>query len=161
MLLQVKKGDAWAGGIDKPFIASWEAIAQALKGMSIDLVDHFERGERPLPFDPKRLKPYSDDWDNVALVKVRKSQEIDLPDRIKWVRLMDRIAPTLVSANPVAELAGVESGLARDLAAEAASRRARERRSRGATLVAVGLVASGVVVPGAIVLARRARRQRY
>lgn len=157
--LRVRKGDTWAGGLDKPFVASWDAIAEALKEMGLVLVDHFERDERPLPFDPSKLKPYSDDWDNVALVRVERGQTIELPDRIKWVRLMHRVLRT--SATP-AQLVGFESGVAASIAADEAGARARAKRqgSRGAVLAGVAIVSAGLVVPGAVALARRARRAR-
>jgi hypothetical protein len=161
MILEVRKGDTWAGGLNKPFVASWEAIGAALKEMGLVLVDHFERDERPLPFDPRAINPYDDDWDNVALVRVERGQTVELPDRVKWTRLMDRVAQR-TSASPL-ELVGFESGLAASIAADEANRRGRDKqaKSKFGTVAEIALWGGGLIVPGLVILARRARRRRY
>jgi hypothetical protein len=159
--LKLERGDTWAGGLDKPLVVSWEAIAEALRESGLVLSDHFARDERPLPFDPSQLRPYSDDWDNVALVRVDRAQTADVPDRIKWVRLMNRVDQR-TTATP-AELTGFESGLSASIAADEAGRRAREKRKGSALGVYVGIAvtASGFLVPGIVALARSRRRRRY
>jgi hypothetical protein len=147
MPLQVRKGDVWFAGIDKPVVVSWGTIDEALKGMGLRLLDHFERDERSLPFDPRTLSPYADDWDEVAVIRVERGQELDVPDRVKWAKLTERTTHTTS--------AGAEAGEAADLAAEAATRRAaerRERQGRALAVLAVVLVGSGVA---AVVLAKR------
>lgn len=161
MKLKLERGDTWAGGINKPFVASWEAIAAALKEMGLVLVDHFERDERPLPFDPSTLKPYSDDWDNVALVRVERTQTVELPDRVAWTKLMHRVTQR-TSANAL-ELAGFESGVAADIAAAEASARARrsEAKTRTGTVLEIALWTGGLFLPGILALVRRGRRRQY
>ena len=81
MPVQVRKGDVWFAGIDKPVVVSWDAIDAALRERGIRLLDHFERDEKQPPFDPSKLNPYDDDWDEVAMVRVERGQELDVPDR--------------------------------------------------------------------------------
>lgn len=160
MKLELRRGDTWAGGLNKPFVASWEAIAAALKEMGLVLVDHFERDERPLPFDPSTLNPYADDWDNVALVRVERTQTAELPDRIKWTRLMHR-TDQRTSASP-AELVGFESGISAAIAADEASARARASgaKTRTGTVLEIALWTGGLFLPGIVALVRRGRRRR-
>ena len=149
MPLVARQGELWFAGIDKPAIVSWGLIDEALEERGLHLVDHFERGEKSLPFDPAKLTPYSDDWDEVAVIRVERGQEIDVPARVKWTKTTERLGrPTE---------GGAEAGEAAELAAEAASRRAAEaraRRARGLAVLAVALLGSGV----AFAALRRRRR---
>lgn len=149
MPLQVRKGDVWFVGIDKPVVVSWEVIDQELEARGLHLLDHFERDEKALPFNPSQLKPYDDGWDEVAVIKVQKGQELDVPDRVKWTKLTERTTQTTN--------AGEDAGEAAELAAEAATRRAAEeraRRNRELAVLAIGLVVLAVVIAAA---ARRRR----
>lgn len=164
MSRRLRKGDVWFAGVDKPFIVSWDAVAAALAARGLRLLEHFERDEKRLPFDPRKAKPYSDDWDEIAVFTVDRSQEVDVPSPVKWMQLTERVAreASTSAEDPAAARGGAEAGEAAELAAEAASRRAAARRksSRAGVIAAIVLVSSGLVVPGVVALARRARRRR-
>jgi len=87
--MQVKKDEVWIGGIDKPFIASWDMITSGLGGLGLALIDHWERDEKPLSFDPKKLRPYADDWDQVVVLQVLRTQNIELPPQVKWAKKLE------------------------------------------------------------------------
>jgi hypothetical protein len=143
-VLQVRKGDTWFAGIDKPVVVSWDTIDSALRDKGLKLVDHFERGEKTLPFDPSKLTPYSDDWDEVAVIRVERGQELDVPERVKWTKLTERTTRTTS--------AGADAGEAAELAAAAATRRAAEesaRRARGLAVLAVALGVAAIALAGA------------
>lgn len=151
MPIQLRKGDTWYGGIDKPALVSWEAIGTALEGMGLRLLDHFERDEKPLPFDPTKLAPYDDDWDEVAIVRVERGQELDVPDRIKWTKNTAREIHSSSS--------GAEAGESADMAAEAASRRAAEARARSNRNLAILSVLTGLLsIAAAAAMAKRRHR---
>lgn len=164
VIRRLRKGDVWFAGVDKPFIVSWDAVEAALAARGLRLLEHFDRDEKALPFNPRKEKPYSDDWDEVAVFRVDRAQEVDVPDPVKWMKLTERIArPASTTADdPAAGRAGAEAGEAAELAARAASERAeaKKKKSRAATLAAVLFVSSGIVVPGVVILARRANRGR-
>lgn len=164
MIRRLRKGDVWFAGVDKPFIVSWDAVAAALAARGLRLLEHFERDEKRLPFDPRKAKPYSDDWDEVAVFTVDRSQEVDVPSPVKWMKLTERLTRTVSTSaeDPAAARGGVQAGEAAELAAQAASRRAREKRrkqSRAGVIAALVLVSSGLVVPGVVALARQAKRR--
>lgn len=84
--MKVTKGEVWIGGLDKPFIASWDMIGAGLERLGLELADHWERDERELPIDPTQLPGYSDDWDNVAVLRVLRTQDLALPAQVRWAK---------------------------------------------------------------------------
>lgn len=131
MFYRLEAGNTYYAGLDKPALASWGDIADALRDEGVVLEQHFPRSRPPLPFEPRTFPAYSDDWDQVAILSVRRSQTAELPDRVAWVAHVPSGAPASATAVNPEQARGEASGRAASDAAAEASARARASSGSG------------------------------